>query len=144
MKPKQLTAELLHSLSERFGNAFYLLESERFAQNYRELSAAFRAYYPKFNIAYSYKTNYTPKLVQIVNALGGYAEVVSEMEMEVALRAGVEAKRIIWNGPVKHEKKVTELLLAGGTVNIDSIDEMENIRKAARDHREHVLHVGVR
>lgn len=144
MKPKQLTAELLRSLSERFGNAFYLLESERFAQNYRELSAAFRAYYPKFNIAYSYKTNYTPKLVQIVNALGGYAEVVSEMEMEVARRAGAEAKRIIWNGPVKHEKKVTELLLAGGTVNIDSIDEMENIRKAARDHREHVLNVGVR
>ena len=142
--PKKLTTELLHSLSDQFGNAFYLLESESFEQNYKELSAAFRAYYPKFNIAYSYKTNYTPKLVKIVDSLGGYAEVVSELELEIALRAGVDAKRIIWNGPVKNERKAAELLLSGGTVNLDSICEIENIRKAAQDHPEHVLNVGVR
>jgi len=142
--PKKLTTELLHSLSVQFGNAFYLLESESFEQNYKELSAAFRVYYPKFNIAYSYKTNYTPKLVKIVDSLGGYAEVVSELELEIALRAGVDAKRIIWNGPVKNERKAAELLLSGGTVNLDSICEIENIRKAAQDHPEHVLNVGVR
>ena len=58
--PKTLTTGLLNSFSDRFGNAFYLLESESFEQNYKELTAAFKAYYPKFNIAYSYKTNYTP------------------------------------------------------------------------------------
>ena len=62
-----LTTDLLNSLSEVYGEAFYLLESSNFEENYKELSEAFKAYYPKFNIAYSYKTNYTPKLVQIVN-----------------------------------------------------------------------------
>lgn len=142
--PKKLTTELLHSLSDQFGNAFYLLESESFKQNYMELSAAFRAYYPNFNIAYSYKTNYTPKLVQIVDRLGGYAEVVSDMEMEIALRSGVVPSHIIWNGPVKNAKKVKELLLTGGTVNIDSIYEIDNIRKIAQAHPNHILNVGVR
>ena len=142
--PKILTTELLNNLSEKFGNAFYLLESATFEENYKELTAAFKAYYPKFNIAYSYKTNYTPKLVQIVNRLGGYAEVVSDMEMEIALRSGVPASRIIWNGPVKNANKVKELLLTGGTVNIDSIYEIENIREIAANYPEHVINVGVR
>ena len=128
---KALTLELLNSLSDRYGNAFYLLESENFEENYKELTEAFKAYYPKFNIAYSFKTNYTPKLVQIVKSLGGYAEVVSEMEMEVALRSGIVPSHIIWNGPIKNEKKVKELLLTGGTVNIDSIYEIDNIRENA-------------
>lgn len=142
--PKALTTEQLNSLSERVGAAFYLLESKVFEDNYLKLIAAFKAYYPKFNIAYSYKTNYTPKLVQIVNRLGGYAEVVSDMEMEVALRSGVHPTRIIWNGPVKNKNKVRELLLTGGTVNIDSVYEIENIRQVAQDHPNHILNVGVR
>lgn len=142
--PKTLTTELLNSLSERFGNAFYLLESGSFEQNYRELTEAFKSYYHKFNIAYSYKTNYTPKLVQIVDRLGGYAEVVSDMELEFALRSGVASSRIIWNGPVKNEKKVKELLLTGGTVNIDSICEIDNIQEIAQSHPDHILNIGVR
>ncbi|MBE5863039.1 MAG: pyridoxal-dependent decarboxylase [Lachnospiraceae bacterium] len=140
----KLTTELLHRLSVQYGNAFYLLEPENFEQNYKELSAAFRSYYPKFNIAYSYKTNYTPKLVKMVDSLGGYAEVVSEMELDIALQAGVEAKRIIWNGPIKNERKVAELLLSGGTVNMDSIYEIENIRKTACEHPRHILNIGIR
>ncbi len=142
--PKVLNKELLKNLADRFGNAFYLLESESFESNYKELSTAFKAYYPKFNIAYSYKTNYTPKLVQIVNRLGGYAEVVSDMEMEIALRSGVTADHIIWNGPVKNECKVKQLLLTGGTLNIDSIYEIDNIRTIAESYPNHILNVGVR
>ena len=141
---KELNTQLLNSLSVRYGNAFYLLESDNFEQNYLELTNAFKKYYPKFNIAYSYKTNYTPKLVQIVDRLGGYAEVVSEMEMEIALHSGVSPQRIIWNGPIKNNDKVKELLLAGGTVNIDSIYEIDNIMIIAGNHPDHTLNVGVR
>ena len=142
--PKTLTTDLLNNLSRRFGNAFYLLESESFEQNYNELTAAFKAYYKKFNIAYSYKTNYIPKLVKIVDRLGGYAEVVSGMELEIALKAGVLPERIIWNGPVKNKDQVKTLLLAGGTVNIDSVYEIENICIVAKNNPEHLINVGVR
>lgn len=142
--PKELTKELLDSIVNKYGGAFYLLDSDVFEANYKELEAAFKKYYSKFNIAYSYKTNYIPRLVKIVNQLGGYAEVVSEMEMEIAIQSGVCADRIIWNGPIKNEKKVKELLLIGGTVNIDSIYEIDNIRSIAESYPNHILNVGIR
>ena len=141
---KKLTTELLNNLSKEFGNSFYLLESRAFEENYKELSEAFKRYYPRFNIAYSYKTNYTPKIVQIVNSLGGYAEVVSDMEMEIALKSGVSSSRIIWNGPVKNPVKVKDLILAGGVVNIDSVYEIDNIRSIASNNPDSTLNVGVR
>lgn len=140
----ELNTETLNDLSESYGNAFYLLESKQFKKNCETLLETFRAIYPKFNIAYSYKTNYTPKLVKIVDSLGGYAEVVSDMELEVALRSGVSPNHIVWNGPVKNEKKVEEFLLLGGTVNIDSIYELDNLRRISDAYPDHVLNVGVR
>ncbi|MBQ8620806.1 MAG: pyridoxal-dependent decarboxylase [Oscillospiraceae bacterium] len=140
----RLTKESVCTISARFGDAFYLLESENFISNYKELSACFKRYYPKFNIAYSYKTNYIPKLARIVDRLGGYAEVVSDMELEIALRSGVSPRRIIWNGPVKNEKKVRQLLLEGGTVNLDSIHELDTVRALSRDYPNHILNVGIR
>ena len=141
---KKLSTDLLNELVAQFGDSFYLLESETFEENYLELSEAFRRYYPKFNIAYSYKTNYTPKLARIVDRLGGYAEVVSEMEMEIALRSGVDPSHIVWNGPIKKADKAEELLLAGGSVNIDSLAELEKICLIAQDNPQTLLQVGLR
>lgn len=144
IRPKELNAEIVNKLAEIYGDSFYLLDSDVFKSNCKNLLESFKSYYFKCNIAYSYKTNYTPKLVQIVNEIGGYAEVVSEMEMELALRSGVHPTRIIWNGPVKNESKVRELLLTGGTVNIDSVYEIDIIRAIAEIYPQHILNVGVR
>ncbi len=141
---KGLTGSLLNSLSLQYGESFYLLDSERFEQNYRELETAFRRYYPKFRIAYSYKTNYVPRLVQTVDRLGGWAEVVSDMELEIALRSGVEPRHIIWNGPVKDAKKAEGLLLAGGLINVDSLAELETIRSFALENPDAQLGIGIR
>lgn len=138
-----ITPNALKKLRCDCGEAFYLLDSTQFRRNFLELKEAFSSIYPNFNIAYSYKTNYTPKLCKIVNELGGYAEVVSEMEMELALRCGVECSRIIWNGPIKDKKRMREFLLAGGAVNIDSISEAEYIKELA-SIADHKLNVGIR
>lgn len=137
---KQTLAELI----EKYGDAFYLLDSEQFQKNFVELREAFTKFYDNFNIAYSYKTNYTPKLCKIVDDLGGYAEVVSHMEMEIALRIGVKPEKIIWNGPYKKAEKVEELLVAGGTVNIDSEYEIELIREIAHKYPSKNINIGIR
>lgn len=141
---KNLNTKLLSQLSDQFGNSFYLLDSEQFTRNYMELLTVFKRYYSKCNIAYSYKTNYIPKIVQRVNEFGGYAEIVSDMELEIALRAGISPTKIIWNGPIKNVKKVQDVLLWGGTVNIDSVYEIENIRAIAEDHSDREIRVGIR
>ena len=131
-------------LTRQVGDAFYILDSKQFEKNFSELQSEFKKIYPNFNIAYSYKTNYTPKLCRIVNELGGFAEVVSDMEMEIALRIGVEPKNIIWNGPFKNKKKVEQLLLIGGTVNIDSEYEIDLIGDIAKKYPNHKLNIGIR
>lgn len=54
-----LTSEMMSELCDVYGNAFYLLDSKKFSNNFVELSNEFKKIYPNFNIAYSYKTNYT-------------------------------------------------------------------------------------
>jgi len=139
-----MTGIQVRELTEKIGDAFYVLESIRFRQNFNELKSEFTRIYPNFNIAYSYKTNYIPKLCKIVDELGGFAEVVSDMEMEIALRIGVDPKKIIWNGPFKNEKKVEQLLVMGGTVNIDSAYEIDLLKEIARKHPDRRLNIGIR
>lgn len=134
---------IIKKLRNEYGDAFYLLDSEQFKKNYLELKNAFSELYSNFNIAYSYKTNYTPKLCKIVNELEGYAEVVSEMEAELAIKCGVKPERIIWNGPIKNLDKLKEYLHMGVTVNMDSIEEAEYIQKLA-EVTEKTLNVGIR
>ncbi len=140
----KLTDEHLKKLKKEYGDAFYILDSEQFRANFIELKSVFSSIYPNFNIAYSYKTNYTPKLCRIVNNLGGFAEVVSDMEMEIALRIGVEPNKIIWNGPYKNAKKVEQLLIMGGTVNVDSAYEIDLVSDIADRYPHHKLNIGVR
>lgn len=141
---ENLSYHKLDQLSEQYGDAFYLLDSKRFDQNYMDLKRAFSSVYPHFNIAYSYKTNYIPKLCKIVNGHGGYAEVVSDMELEIALRCGVKAEHIIWNGPIKKADKVEMFLIKGGTINLDSVYELEIIQEVLARNPGHKFNIGIR
>lgn len=136
--------QILEQLRAEYGEAFYLLDSAQFRKNFAELKTAFNNIYPNWNIAYSYKTNYTPKLCKIVNELGGYAEVVSEMELEIAKRVGCKMDRVIWNGPIKNVPIMEQFLLDGGTINIDSIEELEQVRDIHNRHADKLIHVGIR
>ena len=140
----EINKNILGNLRKEYGDAFYLLDSAQFKKNFQELKAAFGAIYPNFNIAYSYKTNYTPKFCRLVNEMGGYAEVVSEMELEIARRVGCKPERIIWNGPIKNPTIVEEFLLEGGCINIDSSEELAMIKGIHERYADKRITVGIR
>ncbi len=140
----KLSQTIIRHLRSEFGEAFYLLDSDQFRINLQELKSAFAKYYPNFNIAYSYKTNYTPAFCKTVNELGGYAEVVSEMELEIARRVQVDYNRIIWNGPIKNPQILEDFLLNGGTCNIDSSDELEIIMDIVTRNPQTKINLGIR
>lgn len=139
-----ITTCLLERINKKYGESFYILDSDKFERNYKELQKAFRDIYPNSHIAYSYKTNYTPELCKIVNENGGMAEVVSDMEYQIARKIGVKPYNIVFNGPYKRYKAVEELLLDGGIVNIDSNYELEMIKEIAYNNRNKQLTVGIR
>ena len=140
----KLCAERLLELSEKYGESFYILDLNKLSSNYDALLSAFRAKYGNSYIAYSYKTNYTPSVCRTINELGGYAEVVSGMEYELAKKIGVKPDKIILNGPVKSRSAVEELLLSGGIINVDSENELKMLEEICIVHPNSKLRIGIR
>jgi diaminopimelate decarboxylase len=136
--------DLLSTLSQEYGDAYYLLDSEQFARNYDELLNDFRAFYADTWLAYSYKTNYVPRLCAVVNNKGGYAEVVSEMEYQLASKLQVPGHRIIYNGPYKSVSSVRTALLNGSIVNLDSSCDVESVTRIAAQYPSVQLAIGLR
>ena len=111
-----------------YGSPFYILDHQIFRDNYHRISAAFRQHYDKLIIGYSYKTNYIPYLCQIIKAEGGYAEVVSRMEYELALKIGHDPQKIIFNGPVKLYEDIEWALHNESMINLDSWYEIDHLQ----------------
>ncbi len=139
-----MQTEQLNKLLKKYGDAFYILDTNQFKTNFAQLKSAFAKIYPQFNIAYSYKTNYTPRLCKAVNELGGFAEVVSDMELEIALRCGVPYEKIIWNGPYKNPEAAVRFMLCGGILNVDSVKELNLLISTAESNPQRQINAGVR
>ena len=127
----ELATQTLVELARQHGDSFYVLDLDRFRTNYQEFAAAFAVHYPKVRLAYSYKTNYTPAICEVVRDLGGYAEVVSIMEHDLALRLGVPPIDIVFNGPYKPEAALRRALTGGALVNIDAVHELDLVERIA-------------
>ena len=123
--------------------AAYVLNKEMFNEEYFKVLKAFKAKYSKTNIAYSFKTNYIPDLVNEVRKNQGYAEVVSSMELKLAQKMGFKNANIFFNGPFKHKEFTKNFLLDGGTVNIDSLSEFNFIKYFAESEKVKV-NIGIR
>lgn len=122
---------------------YYIFNADEFIENFHELENAMREIYPKYQIAYSFKTNYTPAVCSLVNSLGGYAEVVSDMEYSLALRIGFTPDHIVYNGPGKGPL-LEHCMDNGGMLNIDNLRELERVSQIAEDNSERNYKVGLR
>ncbi len=134
----------LQNIENAVGDSWYILDIERFISNYKEFLKAFQDIYPQTQIAYSYKTNYIPLICKTVDDLGGFAEVVSDMEYSLALDIGVKPKNIVVNGPYKPENELKRYLLNGSMVNVDSFQELDLVMKVANEHKNTKFSIGIR
>lgn len=96
----------------------YIFKERDFLNNYRDFENAFKSIYPNYQVSYSFKTNYTPYVCKLIKELGGYAEVVSQMEYDLAKSIGFSDEKIIFNGPCKQ-------VYPNCLLNVDSIDEIK-------------------
>lgn len=138
-----LNKEQIQQIEQEYGMPIYIFNKEEFVENYQELKLTFQRIYQDYQICYSYKTNYTPTICRLVKELGGIAEVVSDMEYQLAKTIGYSADHIVYNGPYKGEM-LEEHLLNGGINNIDRIEEAERIAFFADKHREMQIRTGIR
>jgi len=105
---------------------------------------AFRAHYRNSSLGHSYKTNYIPQLCRAAYADGAYAEVVSRMEYDLALRLGADPQRIILNGPVKDPALLREALRSSVILNVDSLQELQQVAELAGTEPQRTFPLGLR
>lgn len=122
---------------------FYLFDEKGFIDNYNRLEGLFQSIYTNYHISYSYKTNYTPFICKLVKRLGGYAEVVSDMEYQLAKKIGYADDMIVYNGPSKGPC-MFQHLENGGILNIDSYDEAYRIVDYCLRHADKSYTCGIR
>ena len=115
---------------ERWGTPLYLTDLDAAA----ERLADYRAAFPGALIAYAIKANSDPQLLRRLVAEGAGCEVVTAVELGLALRAGCPGERIVMNGVGKRDEELHLALAAGALVNAESIDELARLLALAADH----------
>ena len=107
--------------------AHYEIFEERIDENVEALKLAFgwvdEFDWIRFKPAYSVKTNFTPMIIRRFHEKGFLIEVVSDMEVEIAMMAGIPMRHIVYNGPMKGELAGI-VALKGGILCFDSLDDL--------------------
>ncbi|MDQ1144594.1 diaminopimelate decarboxylase [Bacillus sp. SORGH_AS 510] len=139
-----LAYEQMEGLNAEFGSSFFLLDVNKLKRNYQKIDHAFRSRYQNFIIGYSYKTNYLPYLCKELDQLGAYAEVVSRLEYDLAVKIGVNPQNIIFNGPLKMSEDIETALENESTLNLDSFYEIEYVKNYCLKNKLKPVKVGLR
>jgi len=132
----------LKELDEKYGSPFYIMYPDVYEDNVKTFAAAFRRRYEKLIVGYSFKTNYVPALCLRAKQLGCYAEVVSDMEMDLAMSLGFE--NIIFNGPIKRDGALVRAIQVGAIINIDAEYEVDFLCQYYHEHPEKEIKAGLR
>ncbi|WP_371321675.1 diaminopimelate decarboxylase [Robertmurraya korlensis] len=140
----ELSYENITKLEANFGSPLYILNVNKLRENYRKMETAFKKQYPKTLIGYSYKTNYLPYLCKELSKLGAYAEVVSRLEYDLAIKIGENPKRIIFNGPLKSKEDVHYALKNKSKINLDSYYELDFVKEYALINPTEKIKIGMR
>jgi diaminopimelate decarboxylase len=122
-------------LARAYGTPLYVYDRATIVRQFESLDNAFRPRFPKLRIFYATKANTNLAIVALLHRLGAGAEVVSGGEIELALRAGVRGRDVMFTSSSKSPEEIALALRVGATLNVDSLDELEQIEKAAARSR---------
>lgn len=123
----------IDSLIAQYGSPVFVTAERQLRANARRLSRVFSRRYSNSVHGWSYKTNYTSAICNIMHQEGSWAEVVSRFEYEKARHLGVPGHKIIFNGPNKG-KGILELAISEGAhIHIDHLDELKLIESIATE-----------
>ena len=119
------------ALVEEFGSPLFVVNESRLRDDFRRFRDAFTMPGIDATVAYSIKTNYLPAVCATLKQEGAAAEVVSEMEYDLARALGYEGSEIIFNGPHKARRTLERAVGEGAVVNIDGFDELRRVSQIA-------------
>ena len=120
----------LKEIADKVGTPVYVYSHATLERHFRVFDEAFAKH--KHLVCYSVKANSNLAVLRSLFALGAGADVVSGGELFRALRAGCDAKKIVFSGVGKREDEIEYGLKSGILVfNVESQAELETIDRVA-------------
>jgi len=120
-------------LAAGFGTPLYVVDEAAFRSRARAYLAAFRARYPRVQVAYAAKAFLCAGFCRIVEEEGLNLDVASGGELFTALHAGFPPSRISLHGNNKSDEELQLALDASvGQVVVDNFHELERLTALVR------------
>ncbi|MDZ8274794.1 diaminopimelate decarboxylase [Microbacterium aquimaris] len=112
-----------------------------------ELASSLRAAYPaEVTVLHTIAAKAIP-LVGVLKhfqKMGLGCEVASPGELELALAAGFEPDRVIYDSPAKSNQDIAQALALGVRFNIDNFAELARVDRLIAEHRGEIPSIGLR
>jgi diaminopimelate decarboxylase len=105
----------------KLGTPLYFYIKEKILENSKKLKENFK----DIEIYYAVKANFNPEILKIFKDENFGFEVVSEGELKLALKTGINPDKIVFNGNGKTYKEVKFAIENGVSIfNFDSVDQL--------------------
>jgi diaminopimelate decarboxylase len=122
----------LVELGDEYGTPLFVFDEKMLVDTFENFRRAFESVYPKMMVCYSIKTNNNLAICKALSERGAFAEVSSELDLQVALKAGFSGEKIIFDGPFKPEEALRRALKERiPLINVESFTEMERLDRIA-------------
>ena len=124
----------LASLRNTWGSPLHIVLARQLRRNAADFLAINEEGRSRAEVFYSYKSNPVPGVLRFLHDLGIGAEVISEYELWLALKLGVPADRIVFNGPAKSVASIRDAVSRDILLlNINHREEIAVVASIARE-----------
>jgi diaminopimelate decarboxylase len=132
----------LQKIANKFGTPFYCYSYLKLKENIYNFKKNFKSFSPL--ICFAVKSNTNLNLIREIKRFGLGADVVSQGELMMALKAGINPNKIVFSGVGKTASELSfaiekKILL----INAESLSEVKEISKIAKSKNKKVK-IGIR
>jgi len=129
-------------IAKKFGTPTYCYSYQKLEENINNFKKSFKSFSPL--ICFAIKSNTNVNLIREIRKFGLGADVVSMGELMIALKAGIDPKRIVFSGVGKTSNEISyaidkRILL----INAESKSEIIEIEKIAKSKKK-IVSIGIR
>ena len=141
---KSLSIEKIKAqdIAKKFGTPIYCYSYKQLKENISNFKKNFKSFSPL--ICFAIKSNTNVNLIREIRKFGLGADVVSMGELMMALKAGIDPKKIVFSGVGKTSNEISyavdkKILL----INAESKSEINEIERIARSKKK-IVNIGIR
>ena len=132
----------VQNIAKKFGTPTYCYSYNQLKENIKNFKKHFKSFSPL--ICFAIKSNVNLNLIREIKKFGLGADVVSVGELMIALKAGIDPKKIVFSGVGKTSNEISyainkRILL----INAESKSEIKEIDRIAKSKKK-IVSIGIR